>query len=426
MGDSPLDPPPADDRASRPSRSRPAGRDRAGSAAGRGGTGRGGQRAAGPPAAGGRRAAGPRAAGGRGTAARAGGRHTGSGADRRGGDGTAARTRADGRAAAGRPPGTRGSGGRAGAAGNRAADQAGVAAGARAGARGGGRGGGNAARAPRAGAAARGGRPGTARTTTRSPSGRPVVASRGPGSRRGPSTLRPPSPRPARPGRAPASNTPIVVLSVLTVVVVSLVVYAFVLRPSEQAGTGTGGTSVTSTTIDPEAPGTTLPESDFFTYTSDAEGFSIKHPATWTYLSVGDEGGMALDAGGGDAVDVRLLQRTEVPTTAENLENVKAFTDGVVGTNPTAVILKQQAITLNGMPGYYYLYTFTEPETGAQGAHAHYFLFRGRNMYTLVFQALPDTGFSRLSGVFDQMAASFQTRPDTGQTPATTTTAPAG
>jgi hypothetical protein len=213
----------------------------------------------------------------------------------------------------------------------------------------------------------------------------------------------------------------VVLLSVLTVVVVSLVVYAFVLRPSQNVGTASG-TNVTSTTIDPEAPGTTLPDSAFTTYTNDAEGFTIKHPETWTYLEVGDEGGMALDAGGGDAVDVRLLQRTEVPTTAENLENIKAFTDGIVGLNPTAVILKQQAITLNGMPGYYYLYTFTESETGAEGAHAHYFLFRGRNMYTLVFQALPSDGFSRLSGVFDQIAASFETRPDTGS--ATSTTSP--
>ena len=215
------------------------------------------------------------------------------------------------------------------------------------------------------------------------------------------------------------------VLSVATVVVVSLVVYALVLRPSATVGT-TAGSPVTTTTLDPEAPGTTMPDSSFTTYTNDKEGFTIRHPAEWTFLEVGDEGGMALDAGGGDAVDVRLLQRTEVPTTAENLENIKAFTDGIVGLNPTAVILKQQAITLNGMPGNYYLYTFIEPETGAEGAHAHYFLFRGRNMYTLVFQALPSDGFSRLSGVFDQIAASFNTRPDTAPPPETTVTAPPG
>ena len=220
----------------------------------------------------------------------------------------------------------------------------------------------------------------------------------------------------------------VVALSIMSVFVVGLIVYAFVLRPADAGSPA--GSAQTTTTVDPEAPGTTLPEAEFATYTNEAEGFTIKYPKTWPQLPVGDEGGVAFDAGGEDAVDVRLLQRTEVPTTAENLENIKAFTDGIIGLNRTAVILKQQAITLNGMPGYYYLYTFVVGETGAEGAHAQYFMFRGRNMYTLVFQALPSEGFTRLSKVFDQVAGSFQTRPDTapGPDPAppaeTTTTVP--
>jgi hypothetical protein len=220
----------------------------------------------------------------------------------------------------------------------------------------------------------------------------------------------------------------IVVLSVLTVVVVGLVVYAFVLRPAANVGTGTGvATPETTTTVNPAAPGTTLPVADLTSYSDEKDGFTVKYPKAWGQMEPGAEGGLALDAGGNDAVSVRLLQRTEVPTTADNLANIKAVTDGIVGSNRTAVILKQQEITLNGMPGYYYLYTFTDKDTGAQGAHAHYFLFRGRNMYTLVFQALPSDGFSRLSGVFDQIAGSFQTRPDTGPAPSdTTSTPPAG
>ena len=212
-------------------------------------------------------------------------------------------------------------------------------------------------------------------------------------------------------GRKGWTQNPVVLLSILTAVVVGLVVYAFVLRPEAPTGTTQGPTP--TTTIDPEAPGTTLPASAFTTYTSAEDGFTIAYPKDWPLLPVGDEGGLALDAGGADAVDVRLVQRMEGATTAENLADVKAVTDGIVGLNPTARILKQQAITVDGMPGYYYLYTFIEPETGAQGAHAHYFLFRGRNMYTLVFQALPQDGFAPLAGVFDQIAGSFKTRPDT-------------
>jgi hypothetical protein len=253
----------------------------------------------------------------------------------------------------------------------------------------------------------------------------------GPGPSGGPSTRPRPSPRtePARPGRRPPSQTTMItILSVATVIVLSLVVYALVLRPSGTTGAGAGAGP--TTTVDPDAPGTTLPDSEFDTFTSPTQGFTIRYPKEWRAADY--EGGLALDAGGTDAVDVRLLQRTEVPTTVDNLANIKAFTDGVVGLNKSAVILKQQAIMLNGMPGYYYLYTFTEGETGAEGVHAHYFLFRGRNMYTIVFQAIPSDGFGRLSSVFDQIAQSFETQPDTGPVPGvpegppTTVAAPAG
>ncbi len=41
-------------------------------------------------------------------------------------------------------------------------------------------------------------------------------------------------------------------------------------------------------------------------------------------------------------------------------------------------------------------------------------------MYTLVFQALPEEGFARLSSIFDQMATSFETEPDLAPAPETT------
>lgn len=282
----------------------------------------------------------------------------------------------------------------------------------------------------------------SARTRPRPPSARarpargarprPPSAGRRPGSaagrrRRGaPAADQPESPAgsPARPpgrGRQPSPDTMVVILSVLSVLVVGLVVYAFVLRPSASVTSSPGG-QATSTTVDPSAPGTSLPESDFAVFTSQKMGFTMKYPRTWPTGET-DSGEMVVDAGGADAISARLEFRTEVPTSTDNLDNVKAFTDALIA--PGAVVLKVQKIAVNGMPGYYYLYTFTDRETGAEGAHAHYFLFRGRNMYTLVFQALPSDGFGRLSRIFDQMAASFQTEPDNGTfVPAVTTTVP--
>ena len=212
----------------------------------------------------------------------------------------------------------------------------------------------------------------------------------------------------------------VVLLSVLTVVVVSLIVYAFVLKPAEPTGNPSAA-SQTTTTVDPAAPGPSLPESAFARFTSEKQGFSIDYPKDWGLFET-ETGELALDAGGNDVVSVSLFMRTDVPTTVDNLANIKAFTDGAVTSNKSAQILKVQAIMVDGMPGYYYLYTFTDAETGAEGAHAHYFLFRGRNMYVMIFQALPSDGFARLSSVFDQMAESLTTRPDTGAAPETPTT----
>ena len=229
--------------------------------------------------------------------------------------------------------------------------------------------------------------------------------------------------RPGSPGRErrqPSQNTMVVLLSVVTVVVISLVVYAFVLKPSEPGGAPSAANQ-TTTTVDPAAPGPSLPASAFSRFTSDKQGFSIDYPKDWGVYTA-ENGAVDLDAGGGDAVSVSLLRRTDVATTVENLANIKAVTDGIVASNKSAQILKVQAIMVDGMPGYYYLYTFTDGETGAEGAHAHYFLFRGRNMYTMIFQALPSDGFARLSSVFDQMAESLRTVPDTGPAPEATPT----
>ena len=59
----------------------------------------------------------------------------------------------------------------------------------------------------------------------------------------------------------------------------------------------------------------------------------------------------------------------------------------LVASNSTVKVLKEQAISLNGMLGYYYFYTFEDGPVTA--VHAHYFLFSGNKMNILVFQTLP-------------------------------------
>lgn len=188
--------------------------------------------------------------------------------------------------------------------------------------------------------------------------------------------------------------------------------------------TGTdGGTTATPTTTTSTGPRVTVP-ADFVTYTDSETGFTLRHPKSWTPARE-PEGDvrLVLAAGGLDSVLVRVI-RIEQPVTKDNLADVKAFTDAIVSGSDVQMIQERQ-VTINGMPGWYYLYTFSDTQSGEKGVHAHYFLFQGRKMNTLVFQALPADGFSRLAPTFDQIAESFKSTPDSSA-PAGSTTSTTG
>ncbi len=200
----------------------------------------------------------------------------------------------------------------------------------------------------------------------------------------------------------------VVVLVGVSVVVVLLLIGA-ILIPS---GGGSSQSGQTSQTTDPTALGTTVPEAALTSFKDDATGFSVKYPKAWNRVDSGDPTiPLILSFGEADAVRVRL-EHTDVATNAENIGNIKAFTDGVIGQNKTAKLLQQRQVAVDNMPGYYYLYTFVDETSGAEGVHAHYFLFRGKKMYTVVLQALPSEGFAALAPAFDQVIESIRTTPD--------------
>lgn len=178
----------------------------------------------------------------------------------------------------------------------------------------------------------------------------------------------------------------------------------------------------TTTTTRPAA----IPR-DFVTYHDADAGFSLKHPRNWRRVAGPDvagpvsalEPGRVLEraifsAGGQDALKVQVV-RTQTPVTSANVGDIKAFTDALyeeLTKETRALNVQQRSVTINGMPAYYYLYTFKDAASGQDGAHARYFVFQGRSMYMLVFQALPADGFTRLAPVFDLVAESFQADPE--------------
>ncbi len=191
------------------------------------------------------------------------------------------------------------------------------------------------------------------------------------------------------------------------VVVVALVAGAFF------AGRGSSGHQNKARSAAP--PG-------FVTYQNHKDGFSISYPKQWRVVP-DPKVPLLLSAGGNDALSVRVLTLQQ-PIDPTNVASIKAVTDSILS-SPSAhlQVLLSRPITIAGIGGYYYLYTF--PSGNDVGVHAHYFLFQGRKLMILVFQALPVTDFKTLAPIFDQVSASFHSNPAIlGPTPAPAPTSP--
>ena len=173
---------------------------------------------------------------------------------------------------------------------------------------------------------------------------------------------------------------------------------------------------------EPGATGTTAPAvttpAGFVTVADDEGGFTIKHPKEWKSIRppAGDER-LLLSAGGQNYLRLRVV------AIEPGIDVKSSIEQGL--TSEGVKVVKQQEITVNGIPGLYYLYTFSDPSTEKEGVHAHYFLVRGQKMYTMVFQALPTEEFTRLAPVFDKVAESFTSTSDKPAPTPTSTPAPA-
>lgn len=149
----------------------------------------------------------------------------------------------------------------------------------------------------------------------------------------------------------------------------------------------------------------THPPASYDSYTDPSLGYRIAYPGTWRQTADG-QGGILLQAGGQDAVNIRefTLNHSVDPGSVPEMQ---AVTNAVLST-PDAhlAILASQQVSVGGVPGIYYLYYFTSG--GVQGVHGHYFLFRGRQMFTIVVQALPASDFQHLAPTFDSIVQSFK------------------
>lgn len=71
-------------------------------------------------------------------------------------------------------------------------------------------------------------------------------------------------------------------------------------------------------------------------------------------------------------------------------------------------VLQRQRVNINGVQGWWYLYSFNDSRGSEEGLHSHFFLLGGSKMYVLVFQVLPTSAYGNYARTFDEIITSFR------------------
>jgi hypothetical protein len=141
-------------------------------------------------------------------------------------------------------------------------------------------------------------------------------------------------------------------------------------------------------------------------------GFQLDYPGTWHLYQPSDPKVQFL-AGPDDHdfVQVRIISPLPATFGPGDLQAMKKISDALLSGQPINIVQESQ-ITVSGLPGYQYVYTFKDP-SGQTGAHIHVFLFQANRLITLVFQALPETQLKAQAKSYDAVLASFRVLPAT-------------
>jgi len=150
---------------------------------------------------------------------------------------------------------------------------------------------------------------------------------------------------------------------------------------------------------------------DFVRFQDPAGGLSIVRPAGWRQLTPPNPE-VRLLAQGDEASMLVRMTNLGVKVGPQSLGRARELTDKLVRSAGQAKPLRRRRrVTLGGLPGYLYLYTFRDSSTGERGAHAHYFLFRGKTLITIVFQTASAERLARFAPLFDRLGGTLQSTP---------------
>ena len=145
-------------------------------------------------------------------------------------------------------------------------------------------------------------------------------------------------------------------------------------------------------------------------FTDVETGIALTYPGSWRRLPSTDPQVHLLAAAGPSASLLLRVTRSKIQTSfkQEALPIVRQFTDPLIAADRrTKQLAAPEAISLGGLLGYRYRYTYTARD-GSTGAHVHYFLFKAGKMIQLVFQAVPPTSLPKVEPTFERIAATLR------------------
>ncbi|HEX3873683.1 MAG TPA: hypothetical protein VHW26_06030, partial [Solirubrobacteraceae bacterium] len=196
------------------------------------------------------------------------------------------------------------------------------------------------------------------------------------------------------------------------------------------AGGATGGTAATGTST-PAASGTTTPatgttssgggaaaasasngppdsHAPLTRFNDRTAGFHMSYPTGWTRLTSKDAGVRLLASGPNGASLLVRLATLGVNVTGRTLDELEALTGRKLKAEKgVEIVAGPKLLSINNLPGYLYIYSFTDPTTQQKAAHSQITLFSGKRMYTLVYQTAQAATLVRLAPLFDQVTDTF-------------------
>lgn len=222
---------------------------------------------------------------------------------------------------------------------------------------------------------------------------------------------------PSSPPKAPQTRRRVVIvvaaLLLAAVLGVGAALYGPALlgfeKPAQDAGTSAA---------QPEAA---QPSGEFTEFIHEPTGIALSYPSTWFRQDIKGDNPQGLlivsdkpkeDLLSAGTTNILLLSAAELrsPVGEQELDAAKAELDQHVGAEESArLLVAPQKLTVGGMPGWWYFYSFKDEVTGQTGAHSHFFLFKGTTLFSLVYQTVPLEKFQESAPVFDGINGSLHT-----------------